>query len=187
MGFSTGLPIPSLLYDQKMSKKIQQDHTSVEKQALVSSHSVSLGRATMASSKTTGSSETSRHQKDTPLVSSKKLQAGCMAHFRDSLTKKGFSQKVSDIILSSWRKKTASQYESAWKAWSSWCSEQEINLFSTTLKNILEFLADLFYKCFKFHTLGVYRSAISSNHETVDGFVTEKHPMMAKFMKGVFF
>ena len=100
--------------------------------------------------------------------------------------KKGFSQKVSDILLSSWRKKTASQYESAWKAWNSWCSEREINPFSTTLENILEFLADLFHKGFKFRTLGVYRSAMSSNHERVDGFVIGKHPMMEKFMKGVF-
>ena len=109
-----------------------------------------------------------------------------MAHFREALTKKGFSQKVSDILLSSWRKKTASQYESPWKAWNSWCSEREINPFSTTLENILEFLADLFHKGFKFRTLGVYRPAISSNHETFDGFVIGKHPMMAKFMKRVF-
>ena len=193
MRFSTGLPIPSLLYDQKVPQEnsarsvtLCPDHTSVEKQSLVSSHSISVGRATIASSKTAGSSETSRHKKDTPPVPSKNLQAGCMAHFRAKLTKQGFSQNVSDILLSSWRKKTASQYESAWKAWSGWCSEQEINSFSTTLENILEFLADLFYKGFKFRTLGVYRSAISSNHETVDGFVIGKHPMMAKFMKGVF-
>ena len=119
-------------------------------------------------------------------VPSKNLQAGCMAHFRAKLAKEGFSQKVSDILLASWRKKTASQYESAWKAWSGWCSEREINPFSTTLENIFEFLADLFHKGFKFCTLGVYRSAISSNHETVDGFVIGKHPIMAKFMKGVF-
>ena len=193
MGFSTGLPIPSFLYDQKVPQEnsarsvtLCPDHTSVEKQSLVSSHSISVGRATIASSKTAGSSETPRHKKDTPPVPSKKLQAGCMAHFRAKLTKEGFSQKVSDILLSSWRKKTASQYESAWRAWSGWCSEREINPFSTTLENILEFLADLFYKGFKFRTLGVYRSAISSNHETVDGFVIGKHPMMAKFMKGVF-
>ena len=193
MGFSTGLPIPSLLYDQKVPQEnsarsgtLCPDHTSVEKQPLVSSHSISVSRATIASAKTAGSSETSRHKKDTPPVPSKKLQAGCMAHFRAKLAKEGFSQKISDILLSSWRKKTASQYESAWKAWSGWCSEREINSFSTTLEHILEFLADLFYKGFKFRTLGVYRSAISSNPETVDGFVTGKHPMMAKFMKGVF-
>ena len=32
----------------------------------------------------------------------------------------------------------------------------------------------------------MYRLAISSNHETVDGFVIGKHHRMAKFMKGVF-
>ena len=156
MGFSSGLPIPSFLYDRKISQKdstgsvaLCSDHTGVEKQTLVSIHSVSLGRAIMASSKTTGSSKTSRHQKDTPRVL-EKLQAGCMAHFRETLTKKGFSQKVSDILHSSWRKKTASQYESAWKAWNSWCSEREINPFSATLENIFEFLADLFHKGLSF-------------------------------------
>ena len=183
----------NLLYDQKVPQEnsarsvtLCPDHTSVEKQSLVSSHSISVGRATIASSKMAGSSETSRHKKDTSPVPSKKLQAGCMAHFRAKLTKEGFSQNVSDIQLSSWRKKTASQYESTWKAWSGWCSEREINPFSTTLENILEFLTDLFYKGSKFRTLGMYKSAISSNHETVDGFVIGKHPMMVKFMKGVF-
>ena len=188
MGFSSGLSIPSFLFDQKMSQKdstgsvtLCSDHTSVEKQNLVSSHPVPLGRATMASSKTTGSSKTSRHQKDTPPVFPKKIQAGCMAHFRETLTKERIfseSLRYPSLLL---EKKTASQYESAWKAWNSWCSEQEINPFSTTLENILEFLADLFHKGFKFHTLGVYRSAISSNHETVHGFVIGKHPMMAKW------
>ena len=150
MGFSTGLPIPSPLYDQKVpqgnsarSVTLCPDHTSVENQPLVSSHSISVGRATIASSKMTGSSETSRLRKDTPPVLSQKLQAGCMAHFRAKFTKEGFSQKVSDVLLSSWRKKTASHYESAWKAWSGWCSEQEINPFSTTLENILEFFSRL--------------------------------------------
>ena len=184
MGFSSGLPIPSFLYDRKISQKdstgsvtLCSDHTSVEKQTLVSIHSVSLGRAIMASSKMTGSSKTSRNQKDTPRVL-EKLQAGCMAHFRKTLTENGFSQKVSDILLSSWRKKTASQYESARKAWNSWCSEREINPFSTTLENILEFLADLFHKGLSFiqwECIG--QPHVSSNHETVDGFVVGNRPV----------
>ena len=87
----------------------------------------------MASSKTTGSPETSRHQKDTTPVPSKKTSGWLHGPFQ------GESHKVSDILLSSWRKKTASQYESAEKAWSSWCSEPEINPFSSTSENILEF------------------------------------------------
>ena len=184
--FQLAYLFPLFCMIKRCLRKIQQDQAHcVEKQSLVSNHSISVGRATIASSKTAGSSETPRHKKIHPCAF-KKLQADCMAHFRAKLTKEGFSQKVSDILLSSWRKKTASQYESAWKAWSGCCSEREINPFSTTLENILEFLADLFYKGFKFRTLGVYRSAISSNHETVDVFVIGKHPMIAKFMKGVF-
>ena len=68
MGFSTGLPIPSLLYDQKVPQEnsarsgtLCPDHTIVEKQSLVSSHSISFGRATIASSKMAGSSETPWH------------------------------------------------------------------------------------------------------------------------------
>ena len=81
MGFSTGLPILSFLYDQKVPQEnstrsgtLCPDHTSVEKQALVSSHSIFVGRATIASSKTTGSSETSRHKKDTPLCLQKNFR-----------------------------------------------------------------------------------------------------------------
>ena len=189
MGFSTGLPIPSLLYDQKMSQKNSKG--SVRHCVLITPVWKSRPWYPVILSLLVGQPWLLPRQLDllrlpgtrkTHPVSSKKLQAGCTAHFRESLTKKEFSKKVS-----SWRKKTASQYESAWKAWNSWCSDWEINPFSITLENILEFLADLFCKCFKFHTLGVYRSAISSNHETVDGFVIAKHPMMAKFMKGVFF
>ena len=100
MGFSTGLSIPSLLHDRKMPKKDStesvtscSDHTSVEKQTLVSSHSVSLGRATMASSKTTGSSETSRHQKDTPHLSSKNFRLAAWPISGRLSEKKDFHRK----------------------------------------------------------------------------------------------
>ena len=74
------------------------------------------------------------------------------------------------------------------RAWSGWCSEWEINSFSSTLENILEFLADLFHEGFKFRTLGVYRSAISSNHETVDGYCNWETSYDGKmYERGIFF
>ena len=57
MGFSSGLSFPPFCMIERCLKKIQQDQshcvliTPVWKSKLVSSHSVSLGRATMASSK----------------------------------------------------------------------------------------------------------------------------------------
>ena len=191
-GFSIGLPIPSLLYYQKMSQKnstgsvtLCSDHTSAWKSrrwypvilTLLAGQPLLLPR-----------------QLDLlRLPGTKKIHPLCLQKtsgwlhgpFQAKLTKKGFSQKVSDILLSTWRNKIASQYESAEKAWSGWCSEQEIN--PSPLENILEFLADLFYKGFKFCTLGVYRSAISSNHETVDGFVIGNILLWQIYERSIFF
>ena len=100
MGFSTGLPIPSLLYDQKVPQEnsarsgtLCPDHTSVEKQSLVSSHSISAGRTTIASSKTAGSSETSRHKKDTPPVPSKNFRLAAWPISGQNSQRKDFLRK----------------------------------------------------------------------------------------------
>ena len=51
---------------------------------------------------------------------------------------------------------------------------------------ILEFLAELLHKGYKYRTIGVYRSTISNFHQPIDGIVIGKHPLMSKFMKGVY-
>ena len=100
MGFSTGIPIPSLLYDQKVPQEnsarsgtLCPDHTSVEKQPLVSSHSISVSRATIASAKTAGSSETSRHKKDTPPVPSKNFRLAAWPISGQNSRRKDFLRK----------------------------------------------------------------------------------------------
>ena len=100
IGFSTGLPIPSLLYDQKVlqensarSVTLCPDHTSVEKQSLVSSHSISVGRATIASSKTAGSSETSRHKKIHPLCLQKNFRLAAWPISGQNSQRKDFLRK----------------------------------------------------------------------------------------------
>ena len=51
---------------------------------------------------------------------------------------------------------------------------------------ILEFLADLLHKGYKYRTIGVYRSTVSNIYQPIDGVVIGKHPLMSKFMKGVY-
>ena len=110
-----------------------------------------------------------------------------MESFRERLQDQGFPQEVSEILLSSWRKSTARQYECAWRSWSGWCDSWQINYFSTSIKNILTYLTHLFHeKGLQYRTINVYRSAISTLHIPVDGVVIGKHPLVSKFMKGVF-
>ena len=52
---------------------------------------------------------------------------------------------------------------------------------------ILEFLAELLYKGYKYRAIGVYRSKISNFHQPTGGVVIAKHPSMSKFMKGIFY
>ena len=109
-----------------------------------------------------------------------------MASFRKEVSKQGFSEEVSKILQASWRQKTTCQYESTWKACSSWCDQRQVDPFSTSLNVILEFLAELLHKGYKYRTIGVYRSTISNFHQPMDGIITDEHPLMSQFMKGVY-
>ena len=51
---------------------------------------------------------------------------------------------------------------------------------------ILEFLAELLLKGYKYHIIGVYRSTISNFYHPLDGIIIGKHPLMSKLIKGVY-
>ena len=47
-----------------------------------------------------------------------------MAHIRESFTSRGISTEATDLLLSSWRLKTKSNYNSLFAKWSCWCTER---------------------------------------------------------------
>ena len=51
---------------------------------------------------------------------------------------------------------------------------------------MLEFLTDLFDKGLQYRTINTYRSAISMTHLPLDGSLIGSHPLVSRFMKGVF-
>ena len=158
-------------------------HTSLEEQA---SDSISPSRQATAVTQGQQTTVIARNRQSTSSVQSKEFSLGCMASFREEVSKQGFSKELSKILQASWRQKTTCQYESAWKAWRGWCDQRQVDPFSTSLNVILEFLAELLHKGYKYRTIGVYRSTISNFHQPIDGVVIGKHPLMSKFMKGVY-
>ena len=185
--FSTFLPDSSLhKKDPARSGRMHLDHTSSEEQAMVPSDSISPGRQSAAVTQGQQTAAIARNRQGASSVQSKEFSLGCMASFRKEVSKQGFSEEVSKILQASWRQKTTCQYESAWKAWSSWCDQRQVDPFSTSLNVILEFLAELLHKGYKYRTIGVYRSTISNFHQPIDGIVIGKHPLMSKFMKWVY-
>ena len=160
--------------------------SSMEEPTMVSSTPIHAYRASSAIASGSENPEAPRDRQDSPPLLPEEIPVSCMENFWKSLQKEGFWEKVSKILLSSWRSNTAKQYESAWKGWSSWCSKEKVNPFSTTIKHILSYLADLFHQGRQYRTIRVYRSAISSFHVPLEGVVVGQHPLVTKFMKGIF-
>ena len=56
------------------------------------------------------------------------------------LEKGGVPDEAISLIFASWRKKTESNYDSAWKKWDSWCVTRNTSPFDADLSVILGFL-----------------------------------------------
>ena len=121
-----------------------------------------------------------------PLRSQKNFHLAAWPLSGKKYQNRSFLLKCQRYLQASWRQKTTCQYESAWKAWSCWCDQRQVDPSSTSSNVILEFLAELLHKGYKYRTIGVYRSTISNFHHPIDGIVIGKHPLMSKFKKGVY-
>ena len=111
---------------------------------------------------------------------------GCMEGLRRQLSAKGAPGDAADLIFHSWRTKTNSNYNSAWRKWAQRCSNREENPFSAPIASFLGFLDHQFSLGREYRSLNVYRSAISSTHLPVDGFPVGQHPLVSSLLKGVF-
>ena len=68
----------------------------------------------------------------------------------------------------------------------SWCTERSIDPLSAPLNEVLEFLLEQFEAGKQYRTINAIRSAISMTHEEVDGIQVGQHPLVTRFLKGVF-
>ena len=88
--------------------------------------------------------------------------AGRMAYLRESFTSRGISTQASDLLLSSWRDKTNTSYNSLFAKWASWCDQRSRDPTAGPVEDVVNFLAELFTEGYQYRSLNAYRSAISS-------------------------
>ena len=111
---------------------------------------------------------------------------GRLDYIRRSCLARGLSDGVIGIIQKSWRSSTESAYSSAWRQWSGWCLQRGADPFSAPLGDVLEFLLIQFEKGKQYRTINGLRSAISMTHSEVDGVKLGQHPLVVRFLKGIF-
>jgi hypothetical protein len=97
-----------------------------------------------------------------------------------------FSKQTVNIIMSSWKLGTKKQYWMFTKRWFQYCSEEQVNSVRPTLDNILEFLTSLFDKGLGYSSLNTIRGALSALGIKCDGHLVGSHPLVVRYMKGVY-
>ena len=96
----------------------------------------------------------------------------------------GIPTNVADLLIAATRTSTHKNYESSWNRWCRWCSRRKIDLFSSSVSDILIFLPEVFNEGLAYRSLNVLRSALSSTHSKIDGFPMGQHPYVTRVLKG---
>lgn len=110
-----------------------------------------------------------------------------LAALRSCLEERGFPEKVIELILGATRSNTHSAYQSAWVAWSSWCSQRNHNPLSSGVKEVLNFLSDYFHSGKSYSTVNVARSMLSSTLSlSSENLEVGRNPLVVNLMKGVY-
>ena len=109
-----------------------------------------------------------------------------VACLRQGYEMQGFSGRVAELLMQSWRSATNSSYNSAWRKWHRWCAGRNCNPTSTPISNILQFLDEQFDTGLQYRSVNTLRSAISTTHTNIDGMAVGRHPLVSRLLKGMF-
>ena len=87
--------------------------------------------------------------------------------------------------MASWKPGTQKQYDTYFRQWNSYAEERQINVFSPTVAQVLEFLTSLYKKGLGYSAINTARSSLSSII-TIDGKPVGEHHTVVRFLKGIF-
>ena len=117
---------------------------------------------------------------------SQEIRSPNMPLIRKKLNNKNLSSTAEDIIMASWRSGTGKQYHSYLERWEKFCSQNAILENKASVENGRELLASLYKDGLGYSAINTAQVALSSAL-TIPGNVTfGNHPLVARFLKGVF-
>ena len=148
------------------------------------------------SNATAGSGTPCASKKETHLISTSTARLGAsttseahpsdMPLVRKSLEGRGLSESATSLILQSWRRGTQQQYKPFIAKWQQYCSQRKINPFSATLEHGINFLAELYQTGIGYSALNTARCALSTICFTSEHYTFGQHPLVCRFLKGIF-
>jgi len=97
------------------------DHSSLEHTALVPNYTGGLPSSFTSQASSSSANRSGLYNEV------RGSRTSCMAYLRESFTSQGISGEATHLILSSWRSKTKSNYNSLFAKWASWCHQWNRN------------------------------------------------------------
>ena len=122
-----------------------------------------------------------------PAPSSETIKPDGLQALWKSLQQRNVSGKAVEIILKSWSAGTQKQYMPyIITQWIDFCSKRESNPYDPPLTAVLDFLVTLHDKGLSYTKINTARSAISAFTVPKNNIAIGKHPLISRFMKGVY-
>lgn len=103
-----------------------------------------------------------------------------------SLQLRNISEKAATIILQSWSDGMQKRYKLYIKQWIDFCCERQADPYNPPLTSVLDFLVSLHEKGLSYTTINTARSAISAISLSEDQNTIGCHPLVSRFMKGIY-
>ena len=104
----------------------------------------------------------------------------------ENLGKYELSTDAKAIIMASWRPGTSKQYKTYLDKWQIYCRENKIDVFKPGLVNAIEFLVTLYKSGIGYSAINTARSALSNLITLENGMKFGEHPLVTRYMKGIF-
>ena len=104
----------------------------------------------------------------------------------EQLNNTKISTAAQEIIMASWRTGTSKQYHTYLSRWKRFCDQRQINHSDASVENGIDFLALLFQDGLGYSAINTARSALSTVLNTTSHTSFGTHPLVVRFLKGVF-
>lgn len=109
-----------------------------------------------------------------------------MSLVRKTLERKGLPSNVVDIVMESWRQSTKKQYCTYINRYITFCEGKQYDVLLPFVNQMLEFLNVLYCAGLGYSAINTARSALSSFLSVCSDVKLGAHPLVTRFMKGVF-
>ena len=143
-----------------------------------------VNRSTNGDNSTETDVDNATQNHDTP--TSRQSETNSMSCVRKMFREQGLSRQTVSILMSSWRSSTKKQYQSYINRWFQYCSKRKVDYVRPNLNQVLEFLTVLFETGLSYSSLNTARGALSALGITIQNHLIGRHPLIIRYLKGVF-